>query len=1306
MAQVQLYPGVIVDIVDNTTLEGLRPETLRIMQSMGQAALAAGLSHVQITAGHGTGGHVSHWDGTEVDLVGFNADGTRWTQDQRIAIAGGAREAGANRFGFYSNSNGSFTGNSLHVGTGPQGQNQNSYWGYGGATSGDSARAFSYAGERDFMNGVNTQPGGYTNTYGSPTPSTNAPGSLTTRMNETFGAAPVTPVEATPLAAPVTPNGITVNPAPMPPTERVGMAAGLIQTQISYDDIYPWVRNPTPPEQAQARRDAEGPSVGLWQAVTAATDRNWITNYALKGDVVYDLDPNFRFTEESMAALVQDLPENYWDMIGGARSESHAQFLRQYALDDIENARLLQSMGLGGSVLEFASMMLDPGAIAAGIATGGIGYLATKGAQLGRIAQRGINALLVGGAEGAYQAAGVLSNRPQSYGSDILMGAAMGAGLGFLFSPNLGNALIRNETAGMARAAEAALSPTGRGSVGAARAGQDTEFLTDEAAQRLMEMDAPETAFARGRISVAAQLGSSPSNQTRHLAGLVHDAVGKKNGALNPISVSEERTLFFRQDMIDWARTNRPAYDEWAKAKELGPAQRNYPSSRQQFHEEVFDFIVNRDPSRVFNPGIEATGRKARAIFARKLEELQNPMGREGIDGRPVGGTETVETDPYYVPEMMDPNKINQGVIDFGEPHVVDAFMRSIEQAQPGIKRKTSEMLAKAIVKRAREMFGKIEDDLAYAFSRGDIDNLKRILEESELSKAEIDEILSLSAPKKAADGGTDSRTKHRILKDINYEGRYETHAETGLETPNGGMLKLSDMYVKDINRLMTHYLQWANGARALARFRVKDPKTGELLIDGITKDSEFAKILASIKAEAADTKDAKRVKIAEREVKLLQFVYDHIKGRPAPADTEKYAEWLRLARKFNVLRVGGQFGFAQINEFANLVTQVGIKAAFAQMPALRRIRNLEGESVLRDGFADELEVTFGVGGDRMTGVLTGRQMDHLGGVETMPSDRFLGKANDVLEQSGRAVMDISGMRPVTMIQQRWANGAIVQNITNMAFKGSISKSKIKRMRELGLDDAMTARIFEQTKKHFKTVDGVIFKRKVKSMNLDKWDDLEARAMFENAVARWTRRVIQENDVGNLSKWMSHPFGQVLMQFRTFMAGAWEKQFLHNIKMHDWESFVYFSASMVWSAATYTAWRNVASIGRSDRDEYLAKNLTFMEIAQASFSRSGWASILPMGWDTLMGMTGQDPAFDNRTSGQTQDAFFGNPTTGLLSDVPKAMGGVIGSLVSGDNDLSQTDLRNLLRIVPFQNSMPFVQTFNWMIGGLPETNTR
>jgi len=158
MAQVALFPGVVVDIIDNTTLDGLQPSTLAFLEAAGAAALAAGLDHIQVTAGAGSDGHVSHYDGTEADLVGFNADGSRWRQDQRLAVAGGAREAGANRFGFYTNPNGSFSGNSLHLGTGPGGRNQNATWGFGGQTSGEGARSFTFPGEAAFAASIAGSP--------------------------------------------------------------------------------------------------------------------------------------------------------------------------------------------------------------------------------------------------------------------------------------------------------------------------------------------------------------------------------------------------------------------------------------------------------------------------------------------------------------------------------------------------------------------------------------------------------------------------------------------------------------------------------------------------------------------------------------------------------------------------------------------------------------------------------------------------------------------------------------------------------------------------------------------------------------------------------------------------------------------------------------------------------------------------------------------------------------------------------------------------------------------------------------------
>ena len=95
------------------------------------AADAVGLDRIEIIAGAG-GGHLSHAKGTEIDVRGWNADGSRWTTRQRLAVAVAAAAAGGNRFGFYTQ-NGSPT--ALHVGLGASGIPRYVAWGPGMAVS-------------------------------------------------------------------------------------------------------------------------------------------------------------------------------------------------------------------------------------------------------------------------------------------------------------------------------------------------------------------------------------------------------------------------------------------------------------------------------------------------------------------------------------------------------------------------------------------------------------------------------------------------------------------------------------------------------------------------------------------------------------------------------------------------------------------------------------------------------------------------------------------------------------------------------------------------------------------------------------------------------------------------------------------------------------------------------------------------------------------------------------------------------------------------------------------------------------------
>jgi len=152
--------SVVNGINDRTSMEGMTPEALAYLEAAKEAAAAAGLSQIVITAGRG-GGHLSHASGTEFDIKGINPDGSLWTPDQRAQVAAGAQSAGADRFGLYDMENGRGKG-TLHMGLSGDGRPA-AVWGAGGRTSGAASREFTNPAERAFLTSYQTgRVGSYT----------------------------------------------------------------------------------------------------------------------------------------------------------------------------------------------------------------------------------------------------------------------------------------------------------------------------------------------------------------------------------------------------------------------------------------------------------------------------------------------------------------------------------------------------------------------------------------------------------------------------------------------------------------------------------------------------------------------------------------------------------------------------------------------------------------------------------------------------------------------------------------------------------------------------------------------------------------------------------------------------------------------------------------------------------------------------------------------------------------------------------------------------------------------------------------
>lgn len=182
----------------------------------------------------------------------------------------------------------------------------------------------------------------------------------------------------------------------------------------------------------------------------------------------YDTDPNFKMDRAMVDTVTKGIDQDLWPIFNGARSADHAMFLRESALNMMENRSKVAAAGFSGSVASLLAGVGDPTMLAAGVASGGLGAVAVRGAQLGRGARMAIGA--ASGAAGNLAPAMLRQAvSPTAQPGDVALDLALGATLGGFGA--VGNTLSRP-----ARFAAAGTIGTATNlGVGAASA-----FLTDD----------------------------------------------------------------------------------------------------------------------------------------------------------------------------------------------------------------------------------------------------------------------------------------------------------------------------------------------------------------------------------------------------------------------------------------------------------------------------------------------------------------------------------------------------------------------------------------------------------------------------------------------------------------------------------------------------------------------------------------------------------------------------------------------------------------------------------------------------------
>lgn len=1094
---------------------------------------------------------------------------------------------------------------------------------------------------------------------------------------------------------------------------------------------------------SQQRGEAMFRAVG--DAFRSETVIPWLLRQA--GRAGYTYDPKFTLSDdETFKQLTEGLPEDMWDAFDDAVSMDHATRIRDQMLEVAESRQRLASLGWGGVGARVAAAVLDPVGIAAGVATGGLGY-AVKGGRVARMLRTGV---IVGGTEAALE--GYLTTQdPEREAADVIWAGAGGLVLG-------GAADLLADGA-ISRAARRLRKDVEYGEVEAAMGAAARGELSGSSRESLIQMSDEGRAYFREQITAQEQgrviddliqrSGFDPVDDADIIAeiralppeeALNRFTIPKGQGVSvdTPVSYVPERAATNRENPPDAP----PPFEPDLKAGDFDPTP--IGADRPAFANVRFGFsallgkvkgeagvragnmyvtdALAKKGGRVSHEGADTwKARKVRGVEA-EYHRVAEPAFRQWARENGVSPTFKMSAREDFFNEVGKAMRLPPGV------YTRDKHVNAAADAQRRLQKKVYEIgkrhavkgfdkfehsdtylttvWSPALVTKASARYAANDeiDDFFFEAVMSEVD--ARALANIDEAKArrigrglrtrlvelnrwtDLDRTLNLSGDK------TDMIEE--VLKDAGIDGETIKDVLYGLRQPGDEANTLS--VAKSRTILNLNYSRRMSDGEILRVSDLIDNNAERLFeryahqVVGAAATTQIYRqfgvesfdALKRVIARDMEASGAARAEI-DRALDLLEIADKHVRGIPLIADTSG-ARFTRRMMGFNYLTMSGGFGLAQVAEFGGAVASAGFVAMAQQVPEfgkiLKRARSGEWDSELANG----VEVLTGLGTEGMVNSFARRFQD-----EIDPTTWRQSKFDFALHQANRFASQVSMLLPIDSFTRRATGILAAQKFVNIAAGRPISK---RRLASLGLSEAEGERLTKairaerEAQRGIRTETGIVG-QKVTHIDIDAWRDQGAASLFVSAFDRWSRTAIQTNSLGAMHPWLAtSPLAKALFQFRGFMLQAWEKQFLHRVQVRDWEAFSSAMTTMFVGGLVYAAQQHALSVGREDREKFLEERLSDKAIAAAAFQRSGWSSLLPTGIDTALRLGQRDTIFNYGNSGLNRAlSLDANPTSYNLNQAFRGIGGAIGAATQRDEEFGEQDARALMLLLPFRNVM-------------------
>lgn len=703
---------------------------------------------------------------------------------------------------------------------------------------------------------------------------------------------------------------------------------------------------------------------------------------------------------------------------------------------------------------------------------------------------------------------------------------------------------------------------------------------------------------------------------------------------------------------------------------------------------------ANRILNSRFNEFLQETGRR-QGITGKTYEEFLNDVGRTVRD--PTASTVQAVTKAaddfreqvFYaaLKRLKDSGAESFENVQFNPNYIPRIYsmekLRNVEMRLGG-RLGLNQFVAQSIISAARKAGKTIDGDQAVTIAEGFIRNLLEgraglggrvaasSVERMKTLKGDLTDALGQSMDPDELDGIVDGLV--RVADGKPPRAQQRTVLDEAFVDPRTG-IRFDELLENNVETLAQEYLRSTSGIYGLAKV-------------GLTKDGDWDALIDQIK-RTADQYDIKPKDI-QGELDVLDTVKRMITNQQLDSSLGPKARlWVQRLLGFNFTRVMGQVGLAQIPEMGNIIGHHGFRALWKQMPVLGSIVKKGKNGRLSNQLLDEIETNFGLGLDGQTMSTFGRYDDNI------PQGMMDGRIDRGIRRSNRFVANTSLMNPINVGLERMAAAAMLQRLANLAM-GKGGRISERRLRSLGIEGDRGDKVFEEIRSKASFKDGTLTGRSLAQLNIDQWNP-EARDILLNAVFSSTRRVIQKNSPSDMARFMTSDFARIMFQFTSFAQVAFAKQLLHNIRMKDGASAMTFLFTTLGGFMSYVAVTESKAIGRADPGEYRERAYEISKLAGGAFYRTSWSSLMPIPASMLAYAAGGNDPFSMARTTALSSALH-SPTTDVILGARNTLAKLGAAGAQDDQELDGSDVRQILRLLPFQNSFVISQVLDKITG--------